>query len=104
MAQSDGCTPSPGEFLSMVKSMRTIEPKGRVILILSVEGMNLDCMLLGFTSFFFYTLYNSYGYFFDDVETGTVDLNDCIFVYHAIMAYFICFFQALRYPKGKNKR
>jgi hypothetical protein len=52
----------------------------------SVEGMNFDFVAMNLTGFTFYSLYNSYGYFISDDQTGKVDLNDILFAYHAIFA------------------
>ena len=65
--------------------------------------MNLDFVSLNFTGFFFYSLYNSYGYFINTHQTGEVDLNDCIFSYHAAFATLVCAYQAVIYPKGDNR-
>ena len=64
--------------------------------------MNLDFVCLNFTGFFFYSIYNSQGYFISTDQTGEVDFNDCIFSYHAAFATLVCVYQALIYPKGKN--
>ena len=71
----------------------------------SVEGMNLDYLAMNVTGFTFYSLYCSYGYFFPDghLSTGTVDLNDLLFAYHAIIVTLLTAVQAFIYPHGLNR-
>lgn len=74
-----------------------------MIILSSVEGMNFDFVAMNLTGFTFYSLYNSYGYFFKNDQTGQVDLNDVIFAYHALFATLLCVIQAFMYPAGKNR-
>ena len=66
--------------------------------LLSVEGMNFDYLALNFSGFFFYFIYNLYGYFIDHNITGQVDLNDLLFSIHALFATIIVIIQAFYYP------
>jgi Na+-driven multidrug efflux pump len=68
-----------------------------------VEGMNLDFVTMNLTGFIFYSIYSSYGYFFNSDQTGKVDLNDLLFGYHACFATGVCLVQAFIFPRGKNK-
>ena len=69
----------------------------------SVEGMNFDFVAMNLTGFAFYSIYNSYGYFISDDQTGLVDLNDVIFSYHAIFATLLTLTQIMCFPKKHNK-
>jgi cystinosin len=57
------------------------------------------------TGFTFYSFYCSYGYFFPEgrKSTGTVDLNDLLFAYHAIFITLLTAIQACIYPRGQNR-
>ena len=65
--------------------------------------MNFDFVAMNLTGFTFYSIYNTYGYFVNEDQTGHVDLNDVIFAYHALFATLICVSQILFYPFKKNK-
>lgn len=70
---------------------------------LSVEGMNFDFVAMNLTGFLFYSIYNTYGYFIDDTQTGKVDLNDIFFAYHAMFATLLTITQICIYPKKENR-
>ena len=65
--------------------------------------MNFDFVAMNLTGFLFYSIYNTYGYFVNQDQTGRVDLNDVIFAYHALFATLICVSQACIFPHGANK-
>ena len=65
--------------------------------------MNFDFVAMNLTGFLFYSIYNTYGYFVSQDQTGRVDLNDVIFAYHALFATFICVSQTCFFPHGANK-
>jgi cystinosin len=64
--------------------------------------MNLDYLIMNLTGFTFYSIYCSYGYFIPSgyLVTGTIDLNDLFFAYHAILITLLTVVQAIIYPKG----
>ena len=70
---------------------------------ISVEGMNFDFVAMNLTGFTFYSLYNSYGHFISDDQTGKVDLNDVLFSYHAIFATLLTLTQICCFPKKNNR-
>lgn len=65
--------------------------------------MNLDFVAMNLTGFLFYSIYCSYGYFVSTDQTGKVDLNDCIFAYHALLATLVCIGQVLVFPRKNNR-
>lgn len=65
--------------------------------------MNFDFVAMNLTGFTFYSIYNSYGYFISDDQTGKVDLNDLLFSYHAIFATLLTLSQIMCFPKQHNK-
>lgn len=65
--------------------------------------MNFDFVAMNLTGFLFYSIYNTYGYFVNQDQTGQVDLNDLIFSYHALFATFVTVSQIAIYPHKKNK-
>ena len=67
--------------------------------------MNLDFLAMNLTGFTFYSIYNSYGYFYPggSIETGKVDLNDVLFSYHALLISVLTVVQAFVFPQGKNR-
>lgn len=65
--------------------------------------MNFDFVAMNLTGFLFYSIYNTYGYFVDDKQTGKVDLNDIFFAYHALFATFVTISQICIYPKKNNR-
>lgn len=65
--------------------------------------MNFDFVAMNLTGFLFYGIYNTYGYFIDDTQTGKVDLNDIFFAYHALFATFLTITQICIYPKKNNR-
>lgn len=67
--------------------------------------MNLDYLAMNVTGFTFYSFYCTYGYFFPQgsKSTGTVDLNDLLFAYHAILITLLTAVQAFIYPRGSNR-
>ena len=65
--------------------------------------MNFDFVAMNLTGFTFYSIYNSYGHFINEDQTGKVDLNDVIFSYHAIFATLLTLTQILCFPKKDNK-
>jgi cystinosin len=65
--------------------------------------MNFDFVAMNLTGFTFYSIYNTYGYFVNSDQTGTVDLNDIFFAYHAMLATLITTTQIMIYPKKDNK-
>jgi hypothetical protein len=65
--------------------------------------MNFDFVAMNLTGFLFYSIYNTYGYFIDDTQTGKVDLNDIFFAYHALFATFLTITQICIYPKKNNR-
>lgn len=66
--------------------------------------MNLDFLALNTLGYICYTIYCTYGYFNPQasVETGRVNLNDLLFVYHALAITCVMIVQSWIYPKGKN--
>jgi cystinosin len=60
---------------------------------------------MNLTGFSFYSIYCSYGYFYNNSppETGQVDLNDLIFAFHALTITILTVIQSFIYSKGKNK-
>ena len=65
--------------------------------------MNFDFVAMNLTGFLFYSIYNTYGYFIDDTQTGKVDLNDIFFAYHAMFATLLTITQIFIYPKKDNR-
>jgi hypothetical protein len=67
--------------------------------------MNLDFLALNLSGYVFYAVYCSYGFFYTEAqtETGRVDLNDLLFVFHALFITTVTAIQAVIYPKGRNK-
>jgi cystinosin len=65
--------------------------------------MNFDFIAMNLTGFTFYSIYNSYGYFISEDQTGKVDLNDLLFSYHAIIATLLTLSQIMIFPKQSNK-
>jgi cystinosin len=65
--------------------------------------MNFDFVAMNLTGFLFYSIYNTYGYFIDDSQTGKVDLNDIFFAYHAMFATLLTITQICIYPKKDNR-
>ena len=65
--------------------------------------MNFDFVAMNLTGFLFYGIYNTYGYFIDDSQTGKVDLNDIFFAYHALFATLLTITQICIYPKKQNR-
>jgi len=51
----------------------------------SVEGFNLDYLVLNISGYTFYAIYSSLGYFTDMEGAGTVVIADLVFVYHGIV-------------------
>ena len=74
-----------------------------ILSLLSVEGMNFDFVAMNLTGFTFYSIYNSYGYFISEDQTGKVDLNDVLFAYHAIFATLLTLTQVACFPKKNNR-
>lgn len=65
--------------------------------------MNLDYLTMNITGFTFYSVYCTYGYYYDGVKsTGTVDLNDLLFAYHGLFITFLTASQVFIYPRGLN--
>ncbi len=65
--------------------------------------MNFDFVAMNLTGFLFYGIYNTYGYFISDEQTGKVDLNDIFFAYHALFATAVTITQICIYPKKDNR-
>lgn len=65
--------------------------------------MNFDFVAMNLTGFLFYGIYNTYGYFINDEQTGKVDLNDIFFAYHALFATVVTITQICIYPKKTNR-
>ena len=65
--------------------------------------MNFDFVAMNLTGFTFYSLYNSYGYFISEDQTGKVDLNDILFAYHAIFATLLTLTQVFCFERKNNK-
>ena len=57
---------------------------------------------MALTGYICYGLFCTYGYFVDDESTGTVDLNDLIYVYNQTFFYSIVLIQIYLYPHGTN--
>jgi cystinosin len=87
----------------MDKFTKTTKLKSKIKNQFSVEGMNFDFVAMNLTGFLFYSIYNTYGYFVDDDQTGKVDLNDIFFSYHALFATFVTISQICIYPRGRNR-
>lgn len=69
----------------------------------SVEGCKLEFLVLNFTGFVFYSVYNSFGYWDKSISVGSVEINDLFFAYHAVIITTITCAQCFIYPRGKNK-
>jgi hypothetical protein len=65
--------------------------------------MNLNFVTVNLNGFLFYSLFNSYGYFVEDLQTGTIEMADYFFALHALLAILYTAAQALIYPRGKNQ-
>ena len=90
-------------LLLLRTNLRKLQKKKVPLPSSSVEGMNFDFVAMNLTGFTFYSLYNSYGYFISDDQTGKVDLNDILFAYHAIFATLLTLTQVCCFPKKNNK-
>lgn len=64
--------------------------------------MNLNFAAVNLNGFVLYALFNSYGYFVSNEQTGTIELADLFFALHAFAATFFTAIQTLLYPKGTN--
>ena len=60
----------------------------------------MDFLILNFTGFFFYSIYNTIGYFDHSSSsgTGTVEVQDVVFAYHACALTIITLCQTFIYP------
>lgn len=68
----------------------------------SVEGMSMDFIALNLSSYLLYCLYNTYGYFISEEQTGRIDSNDVAFAYHGLLATAIFVVQACVYEHGSH--
>jgi hypothetical protein len=62
--------------------------------------MNLNFAAINLNGFVFYALFNAYGYFIDDTQSGRVEIADLFFALHAFAATFFTAIQAIIYPRG----
>lgn len=65
--------------------------------------MNLNFAAINLNGFAFYALFNVFGYFIDDTQTGRVETADLFFAMHAFAATSFTAIQAVIYPRGENK-
>jgi cystinosin len=65
--------------------------------------MNLNFAAVNLNGFLFYALFNSYGYFVEDLQTGTIEMADLFFALHALAATLYTAAQVLMYPRGSNR-
>ncbi len=65
--------------------------------------MNFDFVAMNMTGFVFYSIYNTYGYFINSDQTGTIELNDVVFSYHALFATLVTVTQIFIYPFKTNR-
>lgn len=63
-----------------------------VILVVTIkinraEGCKMDYLIFNFTGYFFYSIYNIIGYWGDQEQNGTgnVEIQDLLFAVHAII-------------------
>lgn len=64
--------------------------------------MSIDFIALNLTGYVLYSLYNTYGYWINEDQTGRVDLNDVAFAYHGLLATLIFVGQACFYERGSH--
>lgn len=65
--------------------------------------MNLNFAAINLNGFVFYAMFNCYGFFIDNSQTGNVGLADLFFSLHALGATLFTGIQAIIYPRGENK-
>ncbi|KRW99766.1 hypothetical protein PPERSA_07843 [Pseudocohnilembus persalinus] len=70
----------------------------------NVQGCNLDFVVYNITGFFFYSIYNSVGYWYPEKsQIGQIQLNDLIFTYWSFIMCSLTCAQCIYYPKLNNK-
>jgi hypothetical protein len=65
--------------------------------------MNFNFAAINLNGFLLYALYNLYGYFIDQKQTGLVTEADLFFALHALGATLYTAIQACIYPSGNNQ-
>ena len=68
-----------------------------------MDGFYLDYYALGFLGLGSYSVFCTYGLFFDENATGKIDLNDLVFTYCGVLALIVISGQFFIYPHGRNK-
>lgn len=65
--------------------------------------MNFNFAAINLNGFLLYALYNLYGYFIDQKQTGLVTNADLFFALQALGATLYTAIQACMYPSGNNQ-
>lgn len=76
--------------------------KKYLLLLSSAVGMSIDFVALNLNGFLFYVIYNVYGYYVDDTETGSIELADLAFALHAFIATLSMTTQAWIYSRRER--